>query len=137
MAEIFTPGVAKSLLGGKHIKRTRQAYLLTIAWIHILETNAYQQYLDSSIAPYEPLEIWEARSAKNSPTFCFWITCRNFLLLTCRFISGQRSGDWNLTKDSLKLMCPWLFVFGRTNYARWLPVFLRYVITRKETPFST
>ena len=57
MAEIFTPGVAKSLLGGKHIKRTRQADLLTITWIHILETDAYQQYLDSSITPYEPLEI--------------------------------------------------------------------------------
>ena len=62
---------------------------------------------------------------KSSPTFKYWITCREYLLLNCRFIRGQRSGDWLLTLDSLKLTIPWLFVFNRTNYARWLPVYIR------------
>ena len=125
MAGIFPPGVSNSLLGGSHIKRTRHAYMLTVAWIHILEQRSYQDYLQRSIAPYEPFEIWKKRLLKNSPTFKYWTTCKNFLLLACRFIRGQRSGNWNLTINSLKLICRWCFVFGRTNYARWLPVFLR------------
>ena len=57
MAGIFPPGVAKSLLGGSHIKRTRTIYMLTVVWLHILEDQAYQQYLDRSIAPYEPFKV--------------------------------------------------------------------------------
>ena len=62
---------------------------------------------------------------KNCPTFRFWITCRNFIHLELRFVRGQRSGDWKLTVDSMKLKCRWCFAFGKTNYARWLPVWLR------------
>lgn len=65
MVGIFPPGVAKSLLGGHHIKRTRQAYNLTVAWLHILEDRAYHHYLDGNISPHEPFEIWEARMIKN------------------------------------------------------------------------
>ena len=125
MAGIFPPGVARSLLGGKFIKRTRYAYQLTAAWLYILEERAYKSYLDQSIGPHEPFEIWEKRMIKNCPTFRFWITCRNFIHLELRFVRGQRSGDWKLTIDSLKLKCRWCFAFGKTNYARWLPVFLR------------
>ena len=40
LAKIFTLGVVASLLGGKHVKRTRRAYLLTSAWLEILTRNA-------------------------------------------------------------------------------------------------
>jgi len=44
IANIFTPGVATSLLGGKHIKRTRYAYQLTLAWLNTLRIQAYDKY---------------------------------------------------------------------------------------------
>ena len=50
---------------------------------------------------------------------------RIYLLINCRFIRGQRVGHWPLTVNSCNELCPWFFVFGHTNYARWLPVFLK------------
>jgi len=44
LAKIFTPGVAASLLCGKHVKRTRQAYLLTLSWLEVLRRHAYDKY---------------------------------------------------------------------------------------------
>jgi len=40
----FTPGVATSLLGGKHVKRTRYAYQLTLARRNTLRMQAYDEY---------------------------------------------------------------------------------------------
>ena len=35
--KIVTPGVSASLLGGKHVTRTRYAYQLALAWLHMLK----------------------------------------------------------------------------------------------------
>ena len=37
LAKIYITGIASSLLAGKHVKRTRYAYNLTLAWLHILK----------------------------------------------------------------------------------------------------
>ena len=50
----------------------------------------------------------------------------------CRFVEGQRLGDWQQTLSTLHEMCPWFFTFGHTNYARWLPVFLRDMAKLQE-----
>jgi len=34
-------------------------------------------------------------------------------------------GDWPLTLDACTDLCSWFFAFGHTNYARWIPVFLK------------
>ena len=73
----------------------------------------------------EPMEIWEKRLVNNVPTICYWTTVREYLLINCRFIRGQRVGHWPLTLNSCNELCPWFFAFGHTNYARWLPVFLK------------
>jgi len=49
----------------------------------------------------------------------------SYMLILCRFVWGQRTGDWPLTLKSIEEMCPWFFAFGQTNYARWTPVFLK------------
>ena len=41
LAGIFTTGIATSLLAGKHVKRTRYAYQLTLAWLHVLKVQAH------------------------------------------------------------------------------------------------
>lgn len=139
LAGIFTPGVAKSLLSGNNIKRTRYAYQLTICWINIVLYKAYQQYLKSSeYGPFETYDVWEARLRDpkpcgpddgqvtfQCPTFRVWITYRNFLMLYFHFIRGQREGNWSLTKLSIRESCDWFFALDRTNYKRWGPVFYR------------
>ena len=45
----------------------------------------------------EPMEIWEKRLVNNVPTICYWTTVREYLLINCRFIRGQRVGHWPRT----------------------------------------
>ena len=73
----------------------------------------------------EPIEIWEKRLVNNVPTICYWTTVREYLPINCRFILSQRVGHWPRTLNSCNELCPWFFAFGYTNYARWLPVFLK------------
>jgi hypothetical protein len=35
LPKVFTPGVATSPLGGKHVKATKYSYQLILAWLHI------------------------------------------------------------------------------------------------------
>ena len=127
-SKIFNSGVAASLLGGKHVKRTRYAYHLTLAWLHIMQTEAYTEYLASGYGPFEPRDVWEQRLLSKSPTICFWTTVKNYMSTTCNFITGQRLGHWALTLATLHDLVPWLFAFGHTNYAQWLPVFLHDIL---------
>jgi len=59
LANVFTTGVAASLLGGKHVMYTRYAYLLTRAWLYVLKTQSYDEYCGDGHGPYEPMEMWE------------------------------------------------------------------------------
>ncbi|KAL8625684.1 hypothetical protein ACOMHN_043959 [Nucella lapillus] len=124
MANIFSSGVTASLLGGKHVKRTRYAYHLTLALLHVLKLRAYKEYC-TGYGPHEPTDVWEQRLIDASPTISYWTTVREYLLINCHFVKGQRQGDWPLTLSACENLCSWFFVFGHTNYARWLPVFLQ------------
>jgi len=59
------------------------------------------------------------------PKNCCIIEKYSYMLILCRFMRGQRIGDWPLTLKSTEEMCLWFFAFGQTNYARWTPVFLK------------
>jgi hypothetical protein len=124
-ANIFTPGVASSLLGGKHVKRTRYAHQLTLAWIHILKTKAYEDFCNTSQRPNPSFQMWQVMRRKDSETFNYWCTVEELLLTNMRLLRGQRSGDWLLTLDSCRELCPWLMAFGHVNYGRWMPVWLK------------
>ena len=52
IAGIFTPGVCNSLLGGKHVRRTRYAYELTLLWLSIMKDRAWDQYIKSMVPLY-------------------------------------------------------------------------------------
>ena len=86
LAKIFTTGIASSLLAGKHVKRTRYAYQLTLAWLHVLKLQAYDEYCREGYGPHEPIEMWEKRLISNAPTINYWTTVREYLLVNCRFI---------------------------------------------------
>ena len=73
----------------------------------------------------ESVEMWEKILISNAPTICYWTTVRDYLLINCRFIRGQLVGDWHLPLSACSDMFPWLFAFGHTNYARWMPAFLK------------
>ncbi len=53
LANIFTPGVATSLLSGRHVKRTWYSYQVTLAWVHILKVQEYHEFCQSGYSPHE------------------------------------------------------------------------------------
>ena len=123
--KIFTPGISASLLGGKHVKMTRNAYLISLVWMELLRQRAYDTYCQS-VGPHEPLNKWEQRIYDMSPTAFYWgHIVRNFLLTYFSFIRNQRQGNWLGTLESIEMLCPYFFALGHTNYSRWVPMFLR------------
>ena len=76
LAKIFTTGIASSLLAGKHVKCTRYAYQLTLAWLHVLKLQAYDESCRKGYGPHEPIEMWGKRLISNSPTINYWTTVR-------------------------------------------------------------
>ena len=56
IANVFTPGVATFLLDGKHVRRTRYAYQLTLTWLRM---QAYDEYCHDGYGPHEPIEMCE------------------------------------------------------------------------------
>jgi len=129
LAGIFTTGIATSLLAGKHVKHTRHY----ITWLHVLKVQAYDHYCRDGYGPHEPMEMWEKRLISNVPTINYWTSVREYLLINCRFVRGQRLGDWLLTLCACDEICPWCFAFGHTNYTRWVLVFLRDMALLPET----
>ena len=71
------------------------------------------------------MNMRERRLSERAATICYWRTVQDYLLIICRFVRGQRVGDWPLTLDACTDLCSWFFAFGHTNYARWIPVFLK------------
>ena len=53
-AGIFQSGVFSSLLGGKHVKRTRYAYELTLVWLEIIRERELMMNISVSLVPICP-----------------------------------------------------------------------------------
>lgn len=66
-------------------------------------------------------EFNQSSSSKMSE---FWQSYIQMVALLLRFIRATREGDWNLHLACIKDMLPWMFAYDRTNYARYLPVYL-------------
>ena len=64
-AKVFTSGVTLSILGGKHVKRTRYAYQFTLAWLHALWVQAYNEYCQDEWGPHVSMEMWEKTWQEN------------------------------------------------------------------------
>lgn len=59
-----------------------------------------------------------------SQLFQYWDSYINMVQILLRFIRSEREGDWNLHLASVAEMMPHFFAMDRTNYSRWLPVYL-------------
>ena len=46
---------------GVTLERTRYSYQLTLAWLHVLKVQAYNEYCQTGYGSHEPVEMWEKR----------------------------------------------------------------------------
>ena len=126
-ANIASSGTADSFLKASHMSRTRHAHQVTACALHILMCKAYQDYIHGLAGDITQLEfeIWKEQREAESPQFQYWSITLQFELAILIFVRSLREGNFQLYKDALTSMVPWFFALDHHNYARWLPVHVR------------
>ena len=64
------------------------------------------------------------QSESHSQLFKFWNSYIKIVLIPLRFIRAEWEANWELLLQSTAEMVPHFFSMDRTNYSRWLPIYL-------------
>ena len=133
-ANVASFGTADSFLKACHVKRTRQAHIVTVAALHILRRRAYDAYCSSVIASENILsfEDWCGERTNESPQFAYWTSVLEFELTVLAVVYAIRMRNFSLYCKALLELVPWFFALDHTNYARWLPVHIRDMVSLRE-----
>ena len=70
------------------------------------------------------LDAFKNNSREEYQTLAFWDNYLKIFSLPLSFIKAKRTGNWELHLSATKAMTPYFFAMDRTNYSRWLPVYL-------------
>lgn len=121
--------------------------------------TAYSDYAianSESGADILDFETWCTKRKSESPQFCYWYLVLSMELTTLTLIRSFREADFQLYCESLSELLPYFFANNNVNYARWLTIHLRdmmsledkhpavaeefkkgnFVIHKSERPFS-
>ncbi|KAJ8406772.1 hypothetical protein AAFF_G00296880 [Aldrovandia affinis] len=131
LAGVASTGTADSFLKAAHVTCTRRAHQVTASSLYLLLKEAYSQYtsgLEEGQDPM-PLDDWCAERVDASPQFQFWFIILQLELAVLIYVRSVREENFLLYTDALSKLVPWFFALGHTNYARWIPVHLRDMVT--------
>ena len=93
--------------------------------------KAHQRYL-ASVSEESTLldfDAWRAKKEANNVQFQYWSITLKFQLNVLIFVRSLREGNFQLYKDALTELVPWFFALDHTNYARWVPIHIRDMIS--------
>ena len=86
-------------------------------------------------SPHEKFEDWCDQRASKYPQFRFWDMTMKLELLIMVFVRSVRVSNFELYCAAIHELLPWFFALDRTNYARWLPVHLKDMLSlTKSSP---
>ncbi len=77
----------------------------------------------------QDLEDWCAERVQASPQLHFWWIILHLELTVLIYIRLVREGNFLPYIDALSRIVPWFVALGHNNYARWIPVHLRDMVT--------
>ena len=122
---VTTAGAADSFLQAAHVTRTRRANQVTASSLYLLLQKAFSEGADEGHDP----EDWCAERVQASPQFHFWWIILQLELTVLMYVRSIREGNFLLYIDALSKIVSWFFALGHINYARWIPVHLRDMVT--------
>ena len=107
-AGIATSGVADSLIKVAHLSRTRHAYQITAAALHILQHQAYDMYLQNVPNAEEHLLFtdWCEKMSVEQPQFMYWSLVLKLQLSILKLMGLLRSANVTEYVESLGLLIP-------------------------------
>ena len=131
-AEIATSGTAESYLSASSVTRTRQIHQITASCLYKLLKDGYYYNcnedatdLDASLS----FDAWCQKRLKESPQFHFWHLVLSMELTILSLVRAFREANFNLYCQAVSALIPFFFANNNVNYARWLPVHLRDMLS--------
>lgn len=133
-AQVASSGTAKSFLSASSVTRTRQAHQVTLSALYRLKKNAYDQYMsdESESSPRLDFPRWCEKRKKENPQFCYWDLIMSMELAILALIRSFREGNFDLYRKSLAELLPYFFANNNVNYARWLTIHLRDMMSIED-----
>ena len=134
-AGIASPGTAESFLTASSITRTRQMHQVTCCSVYKLLKAAYDKYtreVGEISDEFPSFEDWCDSRRNQNPQFEFWFLVLSMELVILTLIRSIREANFSLYCQSLSELIPFFFANNNVNYARWLPIHLRDMVTLRE-----
>lgn len=131
-AGVASSGTAESFLTVSSVTRTRLAHQITACCLYKLMKEAYQDYSEESSGSTLTYEDWCDKRRHDSPQFQFWHMVLDMELVIFLLIRSFREGNFDLYRESLSELIPYFFSNNNVNYARWLPVHLRDMMSLEQ-----
>lgn len=92
----------------------------------------YEQLTKKSCKFKSDFESFIVKRCSESELFSFWNNAIVMIGLAKNLVKADRTGDWLLHIDTVVKLQPLFHVLDRTNYARWLPVYVGDILQIKE-----
>lgn len=133
-AGVASSGTADSFLSASSVTKTRQAHQVTSCSLYKLLKAAYAAYVEDLDDPSEAMSLddWIEDRKQRSPQFQYWYLVLTMELSILLFIRSIREANFNLYRQALCQLMPFMFANNNVNYARWLPIHLKDMLTLEE-----
>ena len=131
-ADIASSGTAESFLSASSVTKTRQAHQITSSFLDKLLKNAYEYYSNKAVANADAIlsfETWCQKRLKESPQFHFWHLVLSMKLTIPSLVIAFREAKLALYCQALCASIPFFFATNDVNYARWLHVHLKDMLS--------
>ena len=129
-AGVSSSGTADSFLRASHLTKTRRVHQVTLLALCKLQHDAWQNFCSSGSESDEvSFETWRNSMILKSPTFLFWNIIIEFEMMVLIFVRAHRTRNFDLYIEALEDLTPWFFALDHINYARWLPIHIRDMLS--------
>ena len=123
------------------ITATRYHKQVLVLALELLKNRGYEKYKEmhydkegSDLLFDTPLSLssWNEKFRTEQPQADYFSLCQEIDLSILEFVRCYRLADLDGFVDSLRVLCPYVFVTNHHHYSRNIPVFLRDLYSLKE-----
>lgn len=131
-AGVASSGTADSFLSASSVTKTRHIHEVTACCLYMLQKEAYDYHSAEENGVLD-FDGWCETRKKESPQFQFWELVLSMELVVFSLVRSFREANFSLYCQALSALIPFFFANNNVNYARWLPIHLRDMVSLEQT----
>ena len=119
-------------MSASSVTRIQKAHQITASCLNKVLKDAYEYYCSEAgtiAGTILSFEDWCQKCHKESPQFYFWHLVLSMELTILSLVRTFREANFTLYCQALCALLPFFFANNNINYARWLPVHLRDMLS--------